>query len=395
MASFTIPSEFLSDLETSSLKDTRTDAEILTSLNQYHPVTSEKNIWAYWHSGLSSMPAWCVRNILSWVRICGPSWTVRVLNTVPGSQNHALKFVPNEMLPEAFVKGTMDGPYVGPHSSDFLRGALLVTHGGVNMDVGNILVRDLDRVCWNELEDENSPFEVAVPIMYGQTMANHFVAARKGNPFIQRWHELFTYLWKDRTNHEGISSHPLMAFAKDLSFEDAADWSWDFKISFTTLVEYIAQVVCWRRLCMLEDAGDGFSPSDYWQQHILCMDASQENWGGEVTLGFDKVGPRMYDLFRVKLDADKDTEEYKDAYKLVWTLLTKSSLQKVTHGKGLTFTPHLGTLWDENEGTDCEPGTFGELLRYGAVNFRQKREKISKMEAIKCPVALKKGVLEP
>ena len=73
------------------------------------------------------------------------------------------------------------------HSADFLRGACLHLHGGVWMDVGIILIRQLDNICWKQLEDPESPFEVSVPWMYGTVMANHFVASRKGNPFIKRW----------------------------------------------------------------------------------------------------------------------------------------------------------------------------------------------------------------
>jgi hypothetical protein len=55
------------------------------------------------------------------------------------------------------------------------------------MDVGNILFRKLDRVCWDQLEDPDSPHEVSAALMYGTFMANHFVASQKGNEFIKRW----------------------------------------------------------------------------------------------------------------------------------------------------------------------------------------------------------------
>ena len=185
---FEIPEEFQDQLVYRDGVDKRTDAEILESLTKYAPITSEKNIWAFWHSGVTEMPGWCQRNVIAWVRLCGSSWTVRVLNTVPSSPNNALKYLPVDVLPEAFVKGTMDGPYSGPHSADLLRGACLYLFGGVFMDVGNLLIRHLDRICWRQLEDATSPFQVAVPWMYGITTANHFVASRKGDPFIKRWY---------------------------------------------------------------------------------------------------------------------------------------------------------------------------------------------------------------
>lgn len=55
------------------------------------------------------------------------------------------------------------------------------------MDVGNILIRHLDRICWDRLADENDPHTVCTPWMFGQHTANHFVAARKGDEFIKKW----------------------------------------------------------------------------------------------------------------------------------------------------------------------------------------------------------------
>jgi len=186
-ADLKIPDEFKDQLGYVEKPDTRSDEEILSTLTKYVPVTSEKNIWAFWHSGVKTMPAWCQRNVIDWIRINGPSWTVRVLDNEPDSPNYILKYLPAETLPKSFVERTMDGPYVGPHSADFLRGATLIAYGGVFMDVGNVLFRSLDRICWDELEDPNSPFNVAVPWMYGTTIAQHLIAARKGDRFIQKW----------------------------------------------------------------------------------------------------------------------------------------------------------------------------------------------------------------
>lgn len=187
MADFNIPPQYEDQLELISIVDHRTDQDILQSLDEFIPVTSEKNIWAFWHSGIANMPGWCQRNVIDWVRICGPSWTIRILNNEPESSNYALKHVSAELLPEAFVQREMDGPYVGPHSADFLRGACLIEHGGVFIDVGCVLFRHMDRIGWDKIEDPQSPYQIAIPLMYGQTTANHFVAARKGDPFIRRW----------------------------------------------------------------------------------------------------------------------------------------------------------------------------------------------------------------
>ena len=108
---FPIPEEFRSELHYVDALDPRSDEEILESLTKHVPVTSEKNIWTYWHAGVRSMPSWCQRNIVDWIRLCGPSWSVRVLDSVPASPNNALEWVSADQLPLTFVKGTMDGPY--------------------------------------------------------------------------------------------------------------------------------------------------------------------------------------------------------------------------------------------------------------------------------------------
>lgn len=71
------------------------------------------------------MPSWCRRNVADWVRICGPGWTVCVLDTEPGPPNYSLRYVAPARLLAAFLKRTMHGPWDGPHSADLLRGACL------------------------------------------------------------------------------------------------------------------------------------------------------------------------------------------------------------------------------------------------------------------------------
>ncbi|KAJ9500934.1 hypothetical protein H2202_003492 [Exophiala xenobiotica] len=394
---FTIPPEYKDQLRVAENPDSRSDEEILHSLQQHAPVTSQKNIWGFWDKGVAKMPGWCLRNVCDWVRINGPSWTVRILDAVPDSPNYALKFVSPDLLPQTFVNGTMTGEYVGPHSCDFLRGACLWTHGGVFMDVGNILFRKLDRVCWDQLEDPDSPHEVSAALMYGTFMANHFVASQKGNEFIKRWHDLFVHLWQDRTNHDKIIENPLIAFALQLSFKESqdADFKWDFKAEPAVVMNYVAQVLAWIRLCMLEDAGDGFSGVDYWMKRVLLFDSLQESWGAEATVGFG--GPKLCNALATKLDAPKDSEEYKTGYNLVWRLLSASTLQKITHGKNLTVTPSLGVIWEEpgNQNKDHEPGTFAELMRYGSTHFEQTRESVRYVQAKRPEMSLKKGLLEP
>ncbi|KAJ4384195.1 hypothetical protein N0V86_001042 [Didymella sp. IMI 355093] len=395
---FQIPQEYASHLRDVESKDLRSDAEILHSLTLHTPITSEKNIWTYWHSGITSMPAWCQRNIVNWVRLHGSDWTVRVLDTVPNSSHHALSWIDPSVLPKAFVDGTMTGPYIGPHSADFLRGAALHAYGGVWMDVGNILFRDLDRVCWNQLADESSPYTVCVPWMLEQNIANHFVAGRKGDEFIKRWHDLFVHLWKDRTDFTGVIQNPLITFMKDFKFAEAEarGFKWDFKVDEQTVLGYIGQCVAWIRLTWLVEPGGGFNGYEYYKNKVLLFDVAPEDWAAERIVGYK--GEDLFRVFTTRLDADPESEEYKRAEEVVWRLLTQSTMQKITHAKGLTLSTSCGKLLDtyDAEGKDQEPGTFGELLRYGSVYFEQTRERIVHVDPILVAdeLIIRKGLLE-
>ena len=193
---------------------------------------------------------------------------------------------------------------------------------------------------------------------------------------------------------------PLISFASKYKFSHSNDakLDWDFNVSETTVLEYVAQVVAWSRLCMLEDAGDDFSCVNYWLNNVLLFDCRREDWPAETVLqAFAGSGQKLMDLLSVPLDEDKASEEYKQAEEVVWTILTKGSMQKISHGKGLTQSPQLGTLWDrpENKGRDSAPGTFAELLRYGSVHFRQKRRGVDIIQPHKPPITFRSGVLEP
>ena len=120
---------------------------------------------------------------------------------------------------------------------------------------------------------------------------------------------------------------------------------------------------------MLEDNGTDFNYADYWEDDILCFDALQENWGAEATIGFKNASQTTFDLLALMWEPEKmkRDEQQQKAYDLVWRLLTQSSMQKITRGKGLTHDVHLGVLWDrpENQGKDCRIETSAEMLRYG------------------------------
>ncbi|KAK4122131.1 glycosyltransferase family 32 protein [Parathielavia appendiculata] len=407
MADFPIPESYADKLEAIEVYDTRTDEHILASLNQFVPVTSEKNIWSFWHDGVLNMPAWCQRNAVDWVRICGPDWTIRVLDNVPDSPSYALRYLSAQNLPDCFVNRTMDGPYVGQHSADFVRTASILEHGGAWMDTGSIMVLHMDRICWDCISDPNSTYEVATVLRGDQWIFNYFMAARKSNPFIRRLNDLILHLWKDRNNHRGVTHNALFSYlprmfaASKNTQEHGGLAIFDWKVSMQELLDYAMQMAAWNRLALLEDAGDGFSGVEYWTRHMLLLDYAPETGMPMKMLGAAKNGgERMLRLLSMSGqvgDDDDDDGDHREAERVVWETLAHSSMWKISHVKGLTHKPQLGSLLDadENMGMDRAPGTFMELLRYGTVHFRQKRQSPNLREAPRPAFALKTGLLEP
>ncbi|KAL4870595.1 hypothetical protein BDV12DRAFT_207610 [Aspergillus spectabilis] len=397
---FSIPDEYRTHLRHVPALDTRPDEEILHSLNTYQAITSEKNIWAFWHSGLNSMPPWCQRNVINWARLHGAEWTIRVLDQIDGSPNNVQRYLPTDLIPPVFLKREIVGPFAGQHSADLIRGALLYVLGGVWLDVGIILFRDLNRVCWDILSDPETEYELSVMHMggLGTGISNHFIAARKHSPLMQRWHDLFAYLWRDRTSCKGLSHHPLLAPVLSAGQKFHGDkgtehFGWEHVCSPEDILDYGAHILAWQRLVMLEDPEDRFSGVEYFNHKVLLLDVIGESWRAEAIVGWR--GSQLFDVLRTKLDWERGAEENRMAFKAVMTILAESSMQKVYRGKEMLKYPALGTLWDEkeNEDKDHESGTFAELLRYGSVHFEQTRD-ITLVQNPEVQVVLQKGVWE-
>jgi hypothetical protein len=212
-------------------------------------------------------------------------------------------------------------------------------------------------------------------------------------------HDLFIHFWKGRNDYTGIVESPLIGFVKDFNYTEATarGFKWDYDVDELTMLGYIGQVVAWVRLCWLQEPNGGFNGVDYYTKKVLLFDACTEDWPAETVVGFD--GQTLLNVFTTKLDADPESEEYKRAYETAWLMLTKSCLQKIIHGKGLVKTPTLGMLLDmeENKGKDAEPGTFGELIRYGSTHFEQMREKIDYVDPIRPDekVIIHKRLMDP
>ncbi|RYP62028.1 hypothetical protein DL771_009898 [Monosporascus sp. 5C6A] len=273
----------------------------MSDLCSFRSVTSEKNVWAFRDKGLESMY---------------PSYRCTVLNW------NVYNYVGRGLVPDCFVNRTMGGSHAGQQSADLVRLPLLFEHGGVWMDVGNMLHTHLGRLFWEPLTAPDSPYEMGVWITSGQirkqwrSFGNYMLAAREGG----------------RTNADGFHKLPLV---QDIAPADGmADW--DFQDKIRKMSDYVAHMFIADLTRNLLDASTG--------------------WNGPVFFE-SKV-----ELFTTPLD-EPDTEKRQAAEDFVIDMLEKSHMNKVYRNSAGGL-PALGDLI-EKEGfrvVDHRPGTLARCI---------------------------------
>ncbi|KAH7026798.1 capsule polysaccharide biosynthesis protein, partial [Macrophomina phaseolina] len=359
--------------------DTRSDEEIMAAVRACPPVTdSQKNVWAFWHSGFDNMPGWTKRNVVGWVRRLGPAWTVRVLDHVPGSAASVSRFVPAELLPDAFTAGTMGGRYAATHKADLVRLPLLQLYGGAWIDVGTLLLRHLDDL-WAVLEDGGNSYELAA-LSYPcrpdeDSVINPFLVATRGSAVVERWHRVYLELWKGATEATGFCRHPLLRHLRPYRTPTEDINCHELTIEAEAIMDYGAQVLCLERLRDLHDPDDGFDGRDCFERRIFMLPALREMWQYQVATGFSGAAQFALLTERYDVPAAERSPQWHRALRFVHELLAGSLLMKMCHGPADALESSLADILDapENDGRDCAPGTFAAYLRYGAVHFDQTR----------------------
>ncbi|KAJ4292414.1 hypothetical protein N0V90_009076 [Kalmusia sp. IMI 367209] len=348
--------------------DLPSDAEIISALTSHQPVTSDKNVWAFWHSGWENLQPWCQRNVISWVRRLGPQWTVRVLDDVTGSKNHLSNFVPASSFPDAFNTRTMIGP--PQHVSDLLRLPLLYFHGGVWMDAGMILLRHLDDICWRAITNPSSPYEMAGILMplraEAGTMLNGFIATKRGNQMVKRWHDIYCKLWEGKTSAEGFHKDPLLAHLPPLQVQSEKLGCPPLLIPNEALGDYLAHFLAFERLQRLKDPSDGFDGAEYFANKVFLLKAEDHLYYAQRITGWD--GRKQYNMLATKVSPT--AEGYAEAKEFVDNVLQHSVMMKLSHGPPCGL-ENLATIWDEekHKEDDIAVDTFAAYLRHGSVHW--------------------------
>lgn len=375
MAKFTLPKSAtgLTKVPDSQL-DLRPESVIMAELTTFRPVTSEKNVWAFWDKGLDAMYPSYRCTVLNWVRKLGPSWTVRVVDLADNSPNNIYQFVSKDWFPECFVNKTMDGLHAAQHAADLVRLPLLFEHGGVWMDVGNMLHTHLDTLFWDALTAPDSPYEMGAWIISGQirkqwgSFGNYMLAAKKGCVFIKNWHDCYKELWNGRTNADGFHKLPLV---RDIGLaEGMADW--DFQDKIQQMSDYVAHMLIGDRTRNLLDINTGWNGREFFENKVFMVEGIYNGVLGAIRTDFD--GHKQAELFTTLL-SDPDAEKRQAAEAFVIEMLEKSHMYKVYHNSAGGL-PALGDLVKKEGFRDADhrPGTFGEMYRYGTVHWRPTRE---------------------
>lgn len=366
--------------ETIPALDTRTDAEILTSLTKYKaPNHSEKNVWAFWDKGLAASPPWNQRCIISWVRRLGPEWTVRVLDLVPDSEVNVSKFVDDSHFPESFLQRKMEGKHKAPHMADLVRLPLVYLYGGIWMDVGFFLFRHLDDLVWDELSDPNTPYEMAgfklsfTPVGYvpeSSNIFNGFIAGRKGCVCIKYWHDTFVKLWEGRTTTAGMCKSNLLQHLP--KYEPPATEHKMPNFMYEQFVDYIAQVFCLERLRHIKDTSLGWDGPKYFAENVLLFDCATQVYYAERLTRRD--GRKTYNLLDRPREGVEQGQDWKESESFVEAILNTSSTMKISHGLAMPGREYLSEIWDkkENQDDDIKQGTWAAYLRWAGVYYENK-----------------------
>ncbi|KAI1443740.1 hypothetical protein F5Y02DRAFT_392739, partial [Annulohypoxylon stygium] len=241
------------------------------------------------------------------------------------------------------------------------------------MDTGMLLFRGIDDICWSELMNPESPFEICAFALQGRKyfgqIINSFIAARKGNIFARKWHAIYLHLWRDnRTNLVDVHKDPLIRHLGLLQYPDDPTFGGD--CNWATFTDYASHALAYERLRLTRDTS--FDGATYFQQHVFLLDA----WS-EMFLRQDEFdGDRLHALFSLPRDLGDgtNTEEQRTAEDLCISLLAKSSVAKFSSGfwqpgMPLPLTQH----WNRDENVSCTHTTWAGYLRYGSVHFEQLR----------------------
>ncbi|MCJ1312555.1 hypothetical protein MMC25_006229 [Agyrium rufum] len=359
------------------LLDLRADSEIDNDLLRMSPVSSEKNIWFFWHAGYEQMHPCSKRNVRAWYRrFSKQGWTIRVTDYLPDSPMNIANFLDvndGETFPRAFAEGTLDGRYALYRTSEFLRWPLLLKYGGVWADTGMIPIGDMDRL-WNQtIGDPDARFKL-ISYNAGGTesyrLTSYFFASGRDNPLFSRCQRLLLEIWAadgGKNNSNGMHASPLL---KGIPLMGENENLPEDLRKVETDYDMLGQVMT--MVMGLVDEEEKWNGPQYVAEHVWALDY----WEGSFL--YNKVtardGRKAFELmsFLLPKDGEEESAKQEQAREIVEGSLQRSFGFKLAHGLVVeVLGDSLGSLWRKHEGSDNVPGTYAHWLRHGTVYWNQ------------------------
>jgi hypothetical protein len=349
------------------------------------PTPGAKSIFAFWHSGIQTLPPYLLRNVNNWHRRFAPlGWTIYVLDTVPGSPLNVSNFLDTtsrSIVPEAFISGTLNGTYAAQHTSDLIRYPLLLKYGGIYLDVGLLQFGDLNWL-WNEhIANPASPYDFAGFTMGdppdGISIVNFAFMCGRENPLVRRAHYILLKVWEGKTNTAGAHEHPLvnhlplMHVPQEVVVDD--DGQGKMVINDAVMTDYAIQIQCMGSAQRWLDEEDGWDGPKYVREHCWLYSMMAGAFAHEQVTSWS--GERQWELLKQKLPqpGEEETDDQAFARKMVENTIANSWCLKLGHGFSakLFGADTLGMLWRKREASDCEDGTYAGWLRWAEVHLKQ------------------------
>ncbi|KAF9264009.1 hypothetical protein L218DRAFT_958828 [Marasmius fiardii PR-910] len=352
----------------------------LTSPNL--PEVGSKSIFAFWHSGISTLPPYLLRSVIAWYRRYSPlGWTIYVLDRVEGSPLNVSRFIDTTsplIVPAAFINSQLEGAYVGQHTSDLVRYPLLLKYGGVYLDVGILQFGDLNWLWEQVISNPESPYDYAgftMSVPPEISIVNFAMMCGPNNPLVSRAHKILLKLWEGKTTTTGMHKHPLvrhvplMVVPKEILLED--DGGGSTVVNDSVMTDYAIQIQAMGAAQRWLDVEDGWDGPKYVREKTWLLSMMENAFMHDQMTGWS--GKRQFELLSLKMsDSKGETEEQRLARELVEKTVGGSWCLKLAHGiSGKLFGDTLGMLWKRHVGTDCAEGTCAEWMRWAEVSCKQ------------------------
>ncbi|KAK6605561.1 capsule polysaccharide biosynthesis [Botrytis cinerea] len=332
--------------------DLRPDSEIDYDLLHPKSISSEKNIWFFWHSGFPNMHHYTQRNVRAWHRrFSKQGWTVRVIDRQRSSPLNVANFLDISDL------GTFPSAFID------VRFPLLLKYGGVYADVGMMQIGDLDRMWRETIDNDASPFELLsynAGTVDERCLTNYFLASKRSNPMLERSHKLLLALWAA----DGVDggSFTIEEDGKIISAEECSK----------LLTDYIIQGQAMTMVLGLVDENDNWDGPRYSAEHVYAIEYMEGSQLINELTAWD--GPKAFALMSLSIPRNGEAEspEQTQAREIVEACLKRSFGFKLAHGLILRVLGEtLGSLWRKHDGSDIVPGTYADWLRHGMIYWTQ------------------------